>query len=297
MPSREPASTRSRRIAALAAVPALRGIDGEALAALADQIVETPVRAAVPLPRAPGALRILPAGADSSSFGRGATFAASAPELLPWLARSRSWSRAVVPTASGCAYKVGVRALRSLLRNDFSVTLGVTRALARELVSADHALGFAMPAAPMPRAVAGDELLGLADRVLVLHAALPFARKHAGSLLQLARHAVDVRVTDGTELWRCGEAADKAVLVIRGEIADQAAGGERFAAGAGAFVGLIDALLEQPRSSCAMARGRLVALGLPMERWLDVLEDEPPLAEAFLGEIARQLLTAFRASR
>ena len=64
-----------------------------------------------------------------------------------------------------------------------------------------------------------------------------------------------------------------------------------------AFVGLIDALLEQPRSSSAMARGRLVALGLPMERWLDVLEDEPPLAEAFLGEIARQLLTAFRASR
>jgi CRP-like cAMP-binding protein len=137
----------------------------------------------------------------------------------------------------------------------------------------------------------------LAARVLVLRAAVPFAREHASSLFQVARQAAEIRADRGLELWRRGDASEHFLLVVSGSVRVRTSSRGELVAGPGSVLGAFDALAAQPRWFTALADEPLLALSLPIEPVLDVLEDEPLLARATLAALARALCFCRRARR
>jgi CRP-like cAMP-binding protein len=121
---------------------------------------------------------------------------------------------------------------------------------------------------------------------------LPFARRHVGALLQLARHTVVLRAEPGQVLWREGDAADGALFLVRGSVDACVPAQEDPVLGPGCVLGGFDALAGVPRWFTALAREPLLALNLPVERFLDVLEDQHELARDLLRDLARGLLVA-----
>jgi len=290
MRSADGRASRAERILAIAAVPALATLDLKALTALSERVEASQVAARVPLTARPGRIRILPVDPTVVRPGGAATSSALAPELVAWLAGEETWSRELVPARAGLALALEVDALHAVLQTDSAASLAVVRALALEIAVA---LREPRVAAELVAAMTYDlgvvpARLELADRLLLLRAALPFARRHVASLFQLARHSTELHADHGYDLWRPGDPSDSAFLVLRGQVATTH--GEEAVAGAGCLLGIFDALIDQPRSSRASVRGSLVALTLPMECMLDILEDEPQVMAGLRAAVARALL-------
>ena len=241
----------------------------------------------------PANLHLFPTGADCGGANdtESQSFVAYMPELVPWLAgaefhasmRARGHAPALaIPTAQ----------LALALEDEFGLYLAVARALARKVLAArpsDLTPGVGVVGElALPR-----EDLNLFDRVLLLRAMLPFAHTHVGALVQLARHAAELRANAGHELWREGDAPDSALFVVDGAVRARATGQDDVILGPGYVLGGFDALARAPRWFTAVADGPLTALVMPAERFFDVLEDQHELARDLLRDLARAVLRAW----
>jgi hypothetical protein len=283
-----------RRLVALQRIPLFADLAPSIVSTLAEHAGDRPVAAGEPLANEPGTIRFFPGGADAAGLPRGTDdLAAHAPELLPYLA-GQALDGKVRARADGLAVHISAAHLASVLEDEFSLFLAITEALAADVVRlANVPLVGSDRADDRNRADAEPAgRLDLTDRVLSLQSALPFAKAHVGSLVQLARHAAELRADAGMELWREGDASTFALVIVRGAVRARTVRGVEFPLGPGTLVGGPEALARAPRWFTAAADGALLALTLPLERFLDVLEDEPELARELLRSLAARLLGA-----
>ena len=300
MPSPDDDGAITRRLLMLQRISFLSELSPVALFGLAEHAKERSVSRgqAVP-PSSQGALRFFPDGSACEAHAGAPCpggFALAAPDLVPWLAEA-SFDGVVRARSDGSMLEVPAADLSAALEDEFSLYLAIASATAREIVATQtRTPSISAPAYRFSGSGTDGPPLTLVDRVLLLRDALPFARDHVGALVQLARHATELRCAGDVELWREGGPADHALFVLRGSVNAWMGGRNAFTLGPGTALGGLDVLARSPRWFTATSAGPLLALVLPVDRFIDVLEDRHELAREVLRALARKLLSAWSES-
>lgn len=274
-----------RRLVLLERIPMLAELSPAVLYGLAERASGALVRQGDPLGGGPE-ITLVPLGAQVTHAPH--ALDAHALGLLEGLA-GRPASGATESLADTAVVRVRLGDLHAVLEDEFSLFLAVASAVAGALIDAARAVNgarFGDPALLVP----GGASLELIERVVCLRSTLPFARDRVASLVQLARLASEVRTDDGIELFRQGEASDVVMLPIQGSLRARVDGRDAFTLAAGSVLPMIDVVSRQPRWFSASTVGAFRALVIPIERFLDVLEDQPELARATLRSLAEECL-------
>lgn len=136
--------------------------------------------------------------------------------------------------------------------------------------------GFDFPARP----------LDLAERILGLRRTFGPELGYIDELAQIARAAEEVRYPEGTSLWSVGDHAGHMLVLLSGVVQGRTHAGAVFRMGPRDILGSLDVISGQPRWFYAVVMQDLVALKLDGEILIDVWEDHPDLAFAFLRIVA-----------
>lgn len=294
MPSPDEQGVITRRLLVLQQIAFFSELAPSVLVSLAERAREVSVsRGQIAPPPSPGAIRFFPDGTLRRGAAGARGFAVLAPDLVPWLASAR-FDGVVRARSDGLALEVPAADLSAALEDEFSLYLAVASATAREIIETRTRATPASAPEAFSRAFERDSRpLTMIDRVLFLRDTLPFARAHIGALVQLARDATELRCGEGFELWQEGSPADNALFVLRGGVRAKIGGRDAFTLGPGTALGGLDVLGHHPRWFTATAAGPLLALVLPVERFIDVLEDRHELARDVLRALARMLLSTW----
>jgi CRP-like cAMP-binding protein len=211
--------------------------------------------------------------------------------FLSTLARDR---RGFSCEASADTVALSMRAedLLEVLEDHFELMYSAARGLARDGIELRRAIlpdaGFR---APIRREVAvPPSPVELTERILYLRETFGLRRSYIDELAQLARAARETRYAPGASLWRSGEPATHAAILIAGSVRAASKEGAHFEFGAGDIVGALDTIGEQPRWFDAEAAEETVALTLEAEAMVDVWEDRPALGLDFLRMMATTLI-------
>jgi CRP-like cAMP-binding protein len=182
--------------------------------------------------------------------------------------------------------------LQDVFEDDFSVLLGVLRSLARAQLAARRKLGERAGFPPLQGGHAARPVgeLGLVERLFFLRRAMDFAEARLEALAELAQEASTLRAQPEQVIWQMGELAEHSLVLIDGVLegttdTDQ----QSFEFGPGAVVGGIDAVAGKPRWYRATAKTPLVALSIPAQHLLDVIEDDIDLGMDLLRVFAASL--------
>lgn len=179
--------------------------------------------------------------------------------------------------------------MEEVFEDNFPIFFGVLRVMARMLVASRRKLGDGAGRLPTECLLSPGELsdLGLVERILVLRRSMDFAGEEIETLAELAQEAEDVDLPSGRTLWKVGDAADHAIVLIDGAIRCKSDEGHRFSFGPGAVVGSIDALCGDARWYAAVTDGRVRALRVRAQALLDAIEDNMAVGMNLLRVIAR----------
>jgi CRP-like cAMP-binding protein len=180
--------------------------------------------------------------------------------------------------------------LLEILEDDFATWLALLRHLARESLGVCQRLGEL--SRPVQVGISTQDLsasLELGERIALLRSTPPFSRVRVHTLGQIALDLRPVAFAAGEEIWRQGDAADWAGVVVTGEIAP-GPGLRARAIGPGAVLGMEEALAGEARWYAAEARKPALLVRLEVEPLIDVLEDDPGMAVEVLSVLARDLL-------
>ena len=160
----------------------------------------------------------------------------------------------------------------------------------RSAISARLAIpGDAGYSAPVLPPTAGDEELGLVERVVFVRRLLTYGSARVEALADLARDMAVVRAPAGTTLWEVGDPSPHSLLLHRGTVTGITVKGQQFRFGPDSVVGGIDAMASEPRWYRAVAGTDVVGLRSDVARLVDVLEDHPDMGLAMLRTAARVL--------
>ncbi len=283
-----------RRLLALMRLPFFTQLSPPTLARLANQSVERAVRAGEPVSPSDGrTIRIFPSGAELRArtlLAGSSRLPTHIPELIPWLAGSISVCE-ISPALDGVVFSIDVTDLTAALQDEFALYLAIAREIARDIDGTGMASGTQdRDHAGRPMLLDPSLRLDLVSRVRFLRDALPLGRQYVDALFQIARHASELRAVHGDRLWTEGDPSDVALIPLRGAVSGVSRGGEVFTMRPGAPVGGLDVFARRTRGFTATAKGELVALSFPVERFIDVLEDHPDLALDVLRALSRQWL-------
>lgn len=208
--------------------------------------------------------------------------------LLSALARRSSPLRSLALTRV-TTLALPVRALDDLLEDRFSIFDGLLRAVCRTLRSEQLEIGVRpRPTSAPPLDLDLDDRV---DRIIAMQRALAFARDNPVALGELARRVTRVELAPGAPLWKTGDPASGAYLLVRGRLECRGRDGS-FPIAASTACGFVDALAESRRSYGAIASGAATALRADREALLDVFEDHADLASGCLAALAAELIDA-----
>jgi CRP-like cAMP-binding protein len=144
---------------------------------------------------------------------------------------------------------------------------------------------------PQPFLVDG---LDFVERLLLLKTpGGPFERSSVDALAEVAQRARYRAIEPGTTLWREGERAGAACLIVRGTIACASSrddGPVRFRAESGTAIGAIEAIAGQPRWHDAVAETHVDVLEHDIDDVFDVFEDNVEMAMDFLAWVSSDAL-------
>jgi CRP-like cAMP-binding protein len=133
--------------------------------------------------------------------------------------------------------------------------------------------------------------LDLVDRIVFFRQSVAFAGSSINALAELARWLSEQHVEPGTTLWREGEPARYASMIVTGVVSCTSAdGGVGFRLGPGAPLGVVEAIAEVPRWYTAVAESPLVTLAGDTEGLLDVFEDNYAMALDYVAAVAREIV-------
>ena len=287
------------RVLYLKAIPAFRGLNNDALAALAEAARErfhprgsllfdesTPIASIHHI--LDGRVRVTRGGTEVTTAGPGTPLGA-----LAVLARVPMAFRGTAELDT-ISLEIDSEALMEVCDDHFSVVLNLLRYIARWIVDIERREG---PQGPPPtsqdaRRRLADGELDLVERIFYLRRFPVFSEASINALAELSRGLTEVRFGPGVPLWSSGDAAPYALLVVEGSvdcvIPD---GARRFQAGPGWGVGTMESIAELPRWHDATTTGSVVALHGAMEGLIDVFEDNVEMAMSFLALLSRGILS------
>ncbi len=287
------------RILHLKAIPAVRQLPYEALAALAGSSRERyyPKGSLLfsedsPIPSInvilDGRVRVSRGDFELTNAGPGTPLGA-----LGVIARIPLGLRGVAE-ADTLALELDSETFLEACDDHFVIVHGLLRYMARWVVEIETRAG---PAAPPPgacrpptRMLGGD--LDIVERIFYLRQFSAFAEASINALAELSRGLTEVRFDAGVPLWTAGDPSPYALLVVDGEVACQAPEhGPRFRTCAGWGIGHMEALAEQRRWFSATTATPVVALHGSIEGLIDVFEDNTEMAMGFLSLLARGILS------
>jgi CRP-like cAMP-binding protein len=187
-----------------------------------------------------------------------------------------------------------VAPLWELLEESFDLTLACLANLARATCTIRRRVvpsgGYALPEADPSPDVSGEPPRALAEQIVAMRRTGPLAGAPIHALGLLSHEGTLVRTDSEKLIWSIGEDADRVLVVLAGHARGTTPDGHAFVLSPGAIVGADTALAGEPRWFDLTATGPLSFLDLPVERLLDVLEDDWPMAAHVLRAVARELL-------
>jgi CRP-like cAMP-binding protein len=179
-----------------------------------------------------------------------------------------------------------------VLEDHFDLLLGAMRGFARSAIELRRQLppyaGFNNEVRETTQCPARP--LDLVERILYLRQTFALQRSFVAEIAELARAAQEARYNAGTKLWSVGDPADHAVIVLCGVVECESADGAIFRFGPGDIIGNLDTMASVPRWFNAVTSEYVVALVMPSEVMMDVLEDHPELAFDFLRMFSASLI-------
>jgi CRP-like cAMP-binding protein len=173
-------------------------------------------------------------------------------------------------------------ALFALFEEDFGALLEVLRSLTQQLLEGPVVTGGLPPrnAQPAPP-------LDLVQRMLVIWRSFGLEHVSTTALADLARSASQT-VADGKRLlWRAGDAASEAVLVVDGAVELRPPETSAWRVGPQTVLGGLDVLAGTPRRYDALPTAATVLLHLPAGQLLSRLEDHFDMAVDVLATLSR----------
>jgi len=96
----------------------------------------------------------------------------------------------------------------------------------------------------------------------------------------------DVRVAAGEKIYEVGDPADKHFFLVTGAVELTKPGGNTWKFGDRSLIGMVDVILERPRSRTAIATAATHLLQMRSEDWFDLLEDSFEMAERSIRAVA-----------
>lgn len=287
------------RVLYLKAIPAFRGMNNDALAALAESARErfhprgsliydeaTPVASIHHI--LDGRVRVTRGDALVMIAGPGTPMGALAVLAgVPMALRGT----AEIDTIS---LEIDSEALMEVCEDHFSVVHALLKYVARWIVDIERREG--PQGAPPPKGGARRRLvdgeLDLVERIFYLRRFPVFSGASINALAELSRGLTEVRFGPGVPLWSAGDAGPYALLVVEGSVDCVIPGmGVRFRAEAGWGLGTMEAIAELPRWHDATTAGPVIALHGAMEGLIDVFEDNIEMAMSFLALLSRGLIS------
>jgi len=179
-----------------------------------------------------------------------------------------------------------------LLDEHFTLVRGVARTLAAGIVARLTRLPISHLAqnfAPSP-AVVPEHELGLAERILVLRSQqIGIGPKRIQALASIAREAEELRLAQGTTVWRHGDAADASLVILDGRLRVERADGQSLTVSPVQLVGGLEALGSASRWYDLVCETDARVLRIERRQILDVLEDHTQVAREMVGGLARTL--------
>lgn len=213
--------------------------------------------------------------------------------LLALLARSEENTEAIAETATLTLGFTGETFL-DILEDHVSVLHHLLQNVCRLRIEQLEGTTHAITGAPETRSRAtrtGE--LDLADRLLSLRRALPFAHGNIAALADLARHLKQVHFERGQVLWRLREEPAVVFLIpVAGQIAGRLASDDHLSFGPLTTPGMLECVAAIPRWFEASARTEVDALQLDGEHLLDVFDDNEEMAIEYLRLVAREALSS-----
>lgn len=134
--------------------------------------------------------------------------------------------------------------------------------------------------------------LDLVERLLLLRHAGPFLDSSLDAIVDLARTMTEHRFRAGETIWRKGDPPGVIYVVASGHIrADDLPSGDSLVLNPGWAIGAIECFLNLPRWHDARAETTTSLLRLELDRFWDVVEDNPSIGRSYLSYMAKLALT------
>lgn len=144
-------------------------------------------------------------------------------------------------------------------------------------------------------AQAFGETLDLNERLLLLSRSRALSPRCLDALAELAHHAEELSFEAGQAVWSVDGAADHFLLLASGVLVERDRDGNRHCYGAGHAAGIEEALARALRRGDLAATESSLALRIPLEPFIDILEDHFDLSLDVLSTLADRLLARSRA--
>lgn len=298
MPARPRFVDLTERIIYLRAIPVGAMLPPPVLKIIASYLRETSFDAGDSLMREGepiSALRLLTEG-GLSLIRNGKPFGKLAPPqslgLLGILARADGTYDAMAEVATRCL-ELDSETLLELLEDHFELLQATLQYLCERLM---------YEIMELPGETLGDLLEGkatelperdldLVERMVYLRSLRVFDKANLNALAALAERVVQCRFESGAVIWRSGEPSTCTYFVLRGGARCATDDGQkRWVAGASSVIGGIEAMAGMPRWYQLTAETPLTMFKLPIDCFMDILEDDFALAMAFVALFAAQLV-------
>jgi CRP-like cAMP-binding protein len=280
----------------LRSAPPFTGLRARLLAALAQLTHEDLVRAGRsvrPLGRVSRSVRFLMDGRLRAHVEGGATQVLEAPQVigLTELLAGRDLRAGLTADTDVTILTVGGAQMIDLLEEEFTLVTQVRRGLGRALAAAQAARAdWAPEAAAAPPPAPHPDLDQFVDRMLALHNVPLLRRFGVAVLATLLRDEAACRLAAGDIIFRCGDAADRLVVIGDGRVVGTMPDGRTFGAGPGVLLGDNEALTALPYACTVAAETAATIIALDPRVIWDAAEDHFHVARALLGDCARRLL-------
>jgi len=286
------------RLLYLKSLPTLAGLPGSELAGIAERATERffPQGAIIMREGQPvtaiylvveGALAIHRRGRFVSRMGPGAGVGG-----LGLFARDPEGAQ-VSAEADTLALELDADAMLEILEDRFPVLLHLLHDISREVVELIIRLRLDPYEGTPPCSGHVDPTreLDLVERIFFLRQMPVFSKASINALAELSRQLAQVRFAPGITLWREGEPAPGAYLILSGTVLGTSEkNGLHFRACSGAPLGAIEAGAEVPRFYDAVTETEVVALQGSQEALIDVFEDNFEMAMDYVAAFARFML-------
>jgi CRP-like cAMP-binding protein len=175
------------------------------------------------------------------------------------------------------------------VEDNFALMRGVIAAFARQMAALQEELEIAgrLTRSP-PKPSEAPPPLDMIARLAIVGRGGPMASAPLDVLAEVAAHSTDVRLPEGTVLFREGDPSTFGFHLLHGVVECESAK-RRFTMGPHSVIGFVEAYGAAPRSYTATTATPVAGIRSDVEHLLDVMEDNADLGFALLSFLARSL--------